>query len=67
MHIRLMPDVPDNPVFRGIKFAVQSERQFHDAEIRCEVTAGFEDGTDQQRTNLLAEYVALRIAQMFQI
>ena len=55
MDIALVADIEEKFVARRVEHAVQGEREFHDAEVRSEVAAGFGEDLDEFVANLLRE------------
>ena len=67
VRIGLMPDVPDQPVRRGVEHGMQRHRQFDDAEAGTEMTAGHRDRTDglgAQFVRHLAELMVLQLSEV---
>jgi hypothetical protein len=55
MDIGLMTDVPDKFVFGGIENAVQRDGQFHDAEVRAEMSARPGESGDEFLTDFACQ------------
>ena len=46
VRIALVPDIPDQPVMRGIEYVVDGDRQFDHAKTSAEMSTGFGHGVD---------------------
>ena len=55
VHVRLVTGVPDDRVTRGIEHPVDAERQFHDTEVRPQVTTRLGDLRHEETTDLARE------------
>ena len=53
--IALVADIEEKLVARRVEHTVQGDREFHDTEVRAEVTAGFGEDLDEFATNLAGE------------
>jgi len=53
--IALVADIEEKFVARRVEDSVQSEGEFHDAEVRSEVATGFGEDLDEFVANLLRE------------
>ena len=62
-----MAGVEDDGVVRRVEHPVQGQRQFDDAEVGAEMSAGRSDLVDQELTNLEREFVQLRLRKVLQI
>src|SRR5205807_7562762 len=67
MDVRLVPGVPEDPILRAVKDAMERQRQLDHAEIRAQVAAGLGDAGNQELTDLLGESAQLCIAQRAEI
>ena len=59
MDVGLVAHVPDEFVFRGRENAVQCDGQFHDAQIRAEVTAVTGESGDEFMADFLRQQLQL--------
>ena len=57
MRVRLVPGVPDDPVFGRVENVVKREGQFDRAESRSKVAADLRDNRDHFFTDLGGELV----------
>ena len=60
VRIRLMADIPHQPVVRGVEDIVQRDRQFDRAEAGGEMTAHLADGVDQVLPQFVGDCAQLR-------
>ena len=60
VRIGLMPDIPDNPVFRRVENMVQGHGQLHYPKPRAQMPAGFR----HSRNGFVAQFVG-KLAQIF--
>ena len=65
--VRLVADIEKQLVFGGIEDGVQSQRQFHYAQVWTQVTAGLREGLDQEFADFLCQYSHLREVQSLEI
>ncbi len=67
VRIALVPDVPHDPVGRGVEDVVQGDRELDRAQVRRQMAAGAGDGFEQERPQLvgkLAELAAIEAAEV---
>ena len=67
VRIGLMPDIPDQPIARGVEDVMQRRRQFHDAQSGSEMATGNRNRIDGFLTKLvgnLPNLVHLQPAQV---
>jgi hypothetical protein len=60
MRIRLVPDVPDQPIFGRIEDVVQRDCQFDDAETRAQVAAGDGNSLNGLRPEFFGDLLEVR-------
>jgi hypothetical protein len=61
--VRLVPDVPQQPVARGVEDPVQRQGQFHDAEVGPQMASRGRDMADQEVADLPSQPDQLWMAQ----
>jgi hypothetical protein len=57
VYVTLVADIPDDPVLGRVESAQQSDREFHDAEVRSEMAAGLGDRLHQTDADLGGERI----------
>ena len=67
VRIRLMTDIPDQPIMRRVEDVVQRHSQLDDAEAGAEVTAGNRNRIDQLGAQLVGELSQIFFPQLAQI
>src|SRR5579883_1337475 len=67
VRISLMSDIPNEPVVRRVKYIMQRDRKFHDAEPRSEMPACDRDGIDGLGAQLICELDEIGFVQTAQI
>ena len=65
--IRLVADVPNEPIVGGVEYVMQGDREFHGAEAGREVTAHLADGMDQVAAQLRGQRRQFGACQLSQI
>ena len=60
VRVRLVPDVPNQPVVRCVEHVMKRYREFNSAETRREMPASGADALDQKLPKLLSERGKLR-------
>ena len=65
--IPLVAHVKDKLVLGGVKDAMEGDRQFHNAEVGAEMTAGFGEGADQSPSDVLCQFRQILHRQLFQL
>jgi len=63
MNVSLMADIKEDFVAGGVKDPMEGDAQFHDAQIRPEVTAGFRKSPDQLGADLFGKLGKILFAQ----
>ena len=67
MGIGLMTDIPDDLVLWKIETQIKPDRELHDTEIRCEMSAVFAGFLYDKFSYLTGELVKLSVIQLFEI
>ncbi len=67
VRVRLMTDIPDQPVMRRVEDVVQRHGQLDDAEAGAEMTAGDRNRVDQLGAQLVGELPQIFFRQLPQI
>src|SRR5690606_1625817 len=67
VRIGLMPDIPDQTVFRGVIDVVQGDGQLDYAESGAEMPAGLADAPEQKQAQLVRQLRQLRQIQCRQL
>ena len=67
MGIALMADIENDLIAWRIKHTVQSDRQFHNAEIGSEMASVFRNRFYQLMPNFAAKLIEFPVIQLFQI
>jgi hypothetical protein len=57
--VRLVPDIPDDLVFRGLEDTMEADRQFHGAQAGAQVTTSLGDTLDQKLADFQRQLVEL--------
>ena len=63
MHIRLMANIKQQAVLRGVKHAFEHDRQLHDAKIGRQMAAVMRDIQHEKLADFLAELLKLPLVQ----
>src|SRR6202140_3707744 len=66
MHIRLVPNIPDQQIIGRIEDVVQSHRQFYNAEVRSQVSAFYRNLFDDLPPDFFGQLPQLRGLQCAQ-
>ena len=67
VNIRLVPGVPDEGIFGGIKNSVQSDGQLNHTKVWTQVPTGLRHFGDEELTNLSSQLVELGGTQSIQV
>jgi hypothetical protein len=67
VRITLVSNVPDQSVRRGIKYGMQGDRELDDTEACAEMPAGFGDGIDGLKTQLIRKLLELVERQVLHV
>src|SRR5581483_3524612 len=67
VRVGLMPDIPDQPVLRGVEHIVDGDGQLDDAEPGAEMPAGDRYRVDQFGAQLVGKLAQIRFRQFPQI
>lgn len=67
VRIRLMSDVPDQPVPRGVENRMQRDGQFDHAEARAEMPSGYRDRADRLGAEFIRNLTELVVRQFSQV
>ena len=65
--VRLVTDIEEQLVFRGIEDRVQSQRQFHHSQVRAQMTTGLREGLNQEFADLPRQFSHLCEVQSLEI
>ncbi len=65
--IRLMADIPNDQILRGIKYVVQGQGQFHRSQVRGQMAAVTGNSTDNFISDLFSQLVKFFDGQRFEI
>jgi hypothetical protein len=65
--VGLMAHVEEQLVFRGVEDGVKGQGKLDDPEVRAQMTAGLRERLNEERANLLRQFVHLRKAQALEI
>ena len=65
--VRLMPGIEQDAVFRGVEHPMQSEREFHHAEIRTKVSPGARHLGHEEIADLRGQDSEFRCGQLAQV
>ena len=67
MRVRLVADIPEDLVARGVQQRVQRDRDLAGAEVGAEVPADFSDGVDDVLAHFLGEHLQLIVAEAVEV
>src|SRR5579884_3304581 len=67
VRVRLIGRVPDQPVFRALKNAMERQRQLDGAEVRGEVPAAFGDRLDDHIATVAGHFGYFLVAEGIEI
>src|SRR5262245_23292891 len=67
VRITLVSDVPDQPVCRSVKHGMQGDSELDYSEARAKMAAGFGDGIDGLKTQLICKLLELVDRQVLQV
>ena len=67
MPVRLVPDIPHDPIVRGIENVVERNGQLRHSEGSAEVAAGLGHGVDDVAAELLAKLAELGKGQVLEV